>query len=163
MCPRYVTNNTRAECLQYADDTTLYSACTTSQRHAFINSIEKNIQSISRWSNYANLIFNSDKKKVMVVLPPQMSKNRQLKEERIKVKCNNITLEKVPELKILGITLEEHFQLDKRISKLLKAWYFYAEKVKRTYFNIFTRTTGRIVDILQTRLLQQLLYINTIY
>ena len=99
----------------------------------------------------------------MVVLPPQMSKNRQLKEERIKVKCNNITLEKVPELKILGITLEEHFQLDKRISKLLKAWYFYAEKVKRTYFNIFTITTGRIVDILQTRLLQQLLYINTIY
>ena len=66
----------------------------------------------------------------MVVLPPQMSKNLQLKEERIKVKCNNITLEKVPELKILGITLEEHFQLDKHISKLLKDWYLSLSMLK---------------------------------
>ena len=125
------TNNTRVECLQYADDTTLCSACTKSQRHAFINSVEKDIQSISRGSNYTNLIFNSEKTKVMVVLPPQMSKNRQLKEERIKVKCNNITLEKVPELKILGITLEEHFQLDKHISKLLKDWYLSLSMLKK--------------------------------
>ena len=32
-----------SECLQYADDTTLYRACKTSQRHAGISSIEKDI------------------------------------------------------------------------------------------------------------------------
>ena len=37
-----------SECLQYEDDTALYRAYKTSQRRACINSIEKDIQSISR-------------------------------------------------------------------------------------------------------------------
>ena len=52
------------ECLQmiqqvicrYADDTTLYQACKTSQRHAIINSIEK-------WSSDTNLILTVQKQK----------------------------------------------------------------------------------------------------
>ena len=37
------------ECLQYADDTTLNRACKASQQHTCINTIEKDILSISRW------------------------------------------------------------------------------------------------------------------
>ena len=84
------------ECLQYADDTTLYRACKTSQRHVCINSIEKDIHSISRWSSETNVIFNSAKTKVMVISTPQMSKHHhQLKEEKINLKCINVTPERV--------------------------------------------------------------------
>ena len=56
-----------SECLQYADDTTLYQACKAIQQHAFINSIEKDIHSISRWLNDTNLVFSSAKTKVMII------------------------------------------------------------------------------------------------
>ena len=59
-----------SECLQYADDTTSYRACKASQRHACINSIEKGIHSISRWSSDTSLTFNSAKTKVMVITSP---------------------------------------------------------------------------------------------
>ena len=121
MCRRYVTNNTRGECLQDADDTTLYSACKTSQRHAFINSTEKDIQSISRWSNYTNHFLNSLKTRYGHL--PKCQKITNLKKK-------NITLERVPELKLLGITLDEHFQLDKHISKLLKDCYLSLSMLK---------------------------------
>ena len=39
-----------SEFLQYADDRTLSRTCKASQRHACINSIEKDIHFISRWS-----------------------------------------------------------------------------------------------------------------
>ena len=68
-----------SECLQYADDTTLYGACKASQRHACINSVEKYIHSISRWSSDTNLIFNSAKTKVTIISTPKLSKHHQLK------------------------------------------------------------------------------------
>ena len=71
-----------SECLQYADDTTLYWACKTSQRDACINSIEKDIQSISRWSNDTNFIFNSVKTKVMVISTPQCENITKLKKKK---------------------------------------------------------------------------------
>ena len=67
-----------SECLQYADDTTLYRARK-----------KKDIHSISRWSSKTNLIFNSAKTKVMVISTPQMSKHHhQLKEEKNKRKMH---------------------------------------------------------------------------
>ena len=50
--------------------------------HVCINSIEKDTHSILRWSRDTNLISNSAKTKVMVISTPQMSKHRQLKEEK---------------------------------------------------------------------------------
>ena len=67
----------------------------------------------------------------MVILTPQMSKRHQLKEEKINVKCNNITLERVSEWELLGITHEEHFYLDKHISKLLKDCYSSLSMLKK--------------------------------
>ena len=120
-----------SECLQYADDTTLYRACKASEQHAFISSIEKDIHFISRWSSDTNLIFNSAKTKVMVITTLQMSKHHQLKEEKLNVKCNNVTLERVSEWKLLDITLREHFHLDNHISKLLKDCYSSLSMLKK--------------------------------
>ena len=65
-----------------------------------------------------------------------MSQHHKIKEEKINVKCNNITLERVPEWKLLGITLGKHLQRDKNISKSLKA--FYSERVE-TYTPLSVR------------------------
>ena len=112
------------ECLQYADDT-------TSQRNACVNRIEKDILSILTWSSETNLNINITKTKVMLISTPQMSKYHQLKEEKVNVKCNNITLERVSEWKLLGVTLDEHFQLDKHYSKLCKDCYFSLSMLKK--------------------------------
>ena len=49
--------------------TTLYRACKASERQACISSIEKDIHPISKRSSDTNLIFNSAKTEVMVILP----------------------------------------------------------------------------------------------
>ena len=127
MYHRYVANE--SECLQYADDTTLYQACKAIQQQAFINSIEKDIHSISRWLNDTNLVFSSAKTKVMIISTTQMSNHHQLKEEKISVKCNIIP-ERVSQWKLLGITLDKKF-LDKHISKLLKDCYSSLSMLKK--------------------------------
>ena len=91
----------------------------------------------------------------MVISTPQMSKHHQLKEEKLKVKCNNITLERVSEWKLFGIKLDEHFHIDKRISINILVT-FYAEKLKTIYDITSTKTTDRIV--VHIRLLQQFIY-----
>ena len=60
-----------------------------------------------------------------------MSKHHQLKEEETSVKCNNTTIERVSEWKLLRITLDKHFQLDKHISKLLKDCYLSLSMLKK--------------------------------
>ena len=69
-----VANNTRKRMFTRCRWYKLYRTCIVSGRHAHINSIEKDIHSISRWPSNTNLIFNSEKAKVMVILTPQMSK-----------------------------------------------------------------------------------------
>ena len=61
-----------------------------------------------------------------------MSKHHQLIEEKINVKCNSITLERVLEWKLLGVTLDEHLQLDKHISKLLTYCYSSRSVLKKS-------------------------------
>ena len=71
-----------SKCLQYADDTTLYRACKASQRHPCINSTEKDIHSIWRWSSDTNLILNSAKTKAMVISTPQCLNITNLKKKK---------------------------------------------------------------------------------
>ena len=67
----------------------------------------------------------------MVISTLQISKHHQPKEEKIDVKCNNITLERVSEWKLLGIALDDYFHLDKPISKILKDCYSSLSMMKK--------------------------------
>ena len=67
----------------------------------------------------------------MLISTLQISKHHQLKEEKIDVKCNNITLERVSEWKLLGIALDDYFHLDKPISKILKDCYSSLSMMKK--------------------------------
>ena len=49
----------------------------------------------------------------------------QPKDEQVKICCNHITLERVSEWKLLGVTIDENLTLNKHVSLLLKNCYSY--------------------------------------
>ena len=59
-----LTSNTSTNCLQYADDTNLYSHCKPKDIASCCKEMEKNIKQITSWSRDNNLIFNPEKQNV---------------------------------------------------------------------------------------------------
>ena len=68
---------------------------------------------------------------VFLTVQKQKLWSNQLKEEKVNVKCNNITLERVSEWKLYGTTFDEDFHLGKHMSKLLKDCYSSLSMLKK--------------------------------
>ena len=68
---------------------------------------------------------------VFLTVQKQKLWSNQLKEEKVIVKCNNITLERVSEWKLYGTTFDEHFHFGKHMSKLLKDCYSSLSMLKK--------------------------------
>ena len=49
--------------MQYADDSTLYQSCKINQKDTCIKELEKDLNSIAKWSIETNLVFNTGKNK----------------------------------------------------------------------------------------------------
>ena len=119
-----------SECLQYVDEH--YTEHAKQVNYMHVSAVLRKISTLFRDGQVIQILFLTlPKQKVMAISTPQMSKHHQLKEEKINVKCNNITLERISEWKLLGITLEELFHLDKHISKLLKDCYSSLSMLKK--------------------------------
>ena len=54
------------ECLQYADDSTLYHHCRTEELEVAKQNLEKSLSSLNDWSSRINLVLNETKMKVML-------------------------------------------------------------------------------------------------
>ena len=89
-----------------------------------------------------------------------MSKHHQHKEDKINAKCNNIALKKVSEWKLLGITLDEHFQLGKHISKLLKDCYSSLSMLKKVKRYTLLAVRKQLIESL---ILSRLNYCNNLF
>ena len=101
-----------SECIQYADDSTIYCSCKTKNINKCSNEIESDLNIAEVWSKDTNLVFNPNKTKVMVISSRQMVQYHQLDSfNKVNIKCNNRSIEKVKEYKLLGIILNEHFEL----------------------------------------------------
>ena len=61
------------ECLQFADDTTLYRHCKVKGVTENAKLLEANINSLELWSKKSNLIFNIDKTKTILSSTRQIS------------------------------------------------------------------------------------------
>ena len=67
----------------------------------------------------------------MVILSRQMAQYHQLdSSNKLNIKCNNKNIERVTEYKLLGIILEEHFELHSHINKILKDGYSTLQTLK---------------------------------
>jgi len=94
-----MSTNTDAECIQYADDTSLY--CHTKPRHLAdcADKINDDIQNLQQWSKSQNLLFNAKKTKSMLFSTQQMAMRHQFDFE-IKSADGN-TIERVKQLSSL--------------------------------------------------------------
>ena len=78
---------------------------------------------------------------------------------KVNIKCNNKSVERVKEYKILGIILDEHFELHSHANKILKDGYSTLRilKLLKTLCTIlFTETILRVINIVKVRLLQHI-------
>ena len=50
-----------SNCIQYANDSTLYRSCKINKKDTCIKELEKDITSIAKWSIETNLVFNTSK------------------------------------------------------------------------------------------------------
>ena len=53
--------------IQYADDSTLYRSCKINKKLTSIKELEKDLNSIAKWSIETNLVFNTGKTKFMLI------------------------------------------------------------------------------------------------
>ena len=101
-----------SECIQYADDSTIYCSCKIKNIDKRSNQIERDLKAIEVWSKGMNLVFNPNKTKLMILSSRQMAQYHQLDSfNRVNIKCNNKNIERVKEYKLLGIILDKHFEL----------------------------------------------------
>ena len=59
-------------CIQYADDSTLYGSCKINQKGTCIKELEKDLTSIAKWSVEPNLVFSTGKTKFMLISSNQL-------------------------------------------------------------------------------------------
>ena len=56
-----------SECIQYADDSTIYRSCKIKNISNCLDEIESDLNAVEVWSKDTNLIFNLNKTKLMVI------------------------------------------------------------------------------------------------
>ena len=56
-----------SNCIQYADDLTLYRSCKINKKDTCIKELEKDLTSIAKWPIETNLVFNTGKTKFMLI------------------------------------------------------------------------------------------------
>ena len=82
------------------------------------------LNAIEVWSKDTNLVFNPNKAKLMVISSRQMVQYHKLdSSKKVNITCNNKTIERVNEYKLLGIILDKHFELHSHVDKILKDGY----------------------------------------
>ena len=113
------------ECIQYADDATIYRRRNIKNINKSSNEIESELNAVEVWSKETNLVFNLNKTKAMVISSRQMAQYHLLDSfNKVNIKCNNKNIERVNEYKLVGKILDEHFELHTHIHKILKDGYF---------------------------------------
>ena len=93
-----------SECIQYADDSTIYRHCRIKNINKCSNEIESELDAVEVWSKDTNLDFDPNKTKVIVISSRQMVQYHQLdSSNKVNIKCNNKNIERVKKYKLLDI------------------------------------------------------------
>ena len=74
--------------------------------------LENELKLLEQWSKNTKLAFNCKKTKSMLFSTHKMSQHHQLYNNNIlKISCKNQTIERVQQYKLLGVAIDEHFEL----------------------------------------------------
>ena len=124
-----------SNCIQYADDLTLYRSCKINKKDTCIKELEKDLTSFVNWSIETNLVFNIGKTKFMLITSKQLSTRHKLKNEQLQICCNTTEPERITEWKLLGLTIDGNLTLNNHISKMLKRLLFALKHSKKNSNN----------------------------
>ena len=113
MCAADITNNlSESQCIQYADDSTIHKSCKANEVTKCSSELENELKLLEQWSKNTNLVFNCKKTKSLLFSTCRMSHHHQLyNNDIIKINCNNQTIEKVQQSKLLRAVIDKHFEL----------------------------------------------------
>ena len=90
------------ECVQYADDTSLYSHFNVKELDSRAVDMNETLVSITNWSQDSNLALNPAKTKCMLFLTPRMSSYHSLAERPINLSVGDKSSSVFTLLKYLG-------------------------------------------------------------
>ena len=90
------------ECIQYAEDTSLYSHSNVKELDSRAVDMNETLPSITNWSQDSNLSLNPAKTKCMLFSTPRMSSYHSLAEHPIYLSIGDKPLECVHSIKLLG-------------------------------------------------------------
>jgi len=147
-------------CLQYADDSTIYDHCNVKKIKESSKEMNKHIDNILLWSKNNNLAFNSTKTKVMILSTNAMSRTHNLNNHEINISTSSKQLERVKTWKLLGLTVDEHFELKDHINKVIKESYATLRTLKKLkrFTSFMTRK-----QLAESLLLSKLDYCNALF
>ena len=112
-----------SECIQYADNSAIYLSCKMKNINKCLNEIERDLNAVEVWLKNMNLVFNPNKTKIMVISRHMVQYHQLDSSNKVNIKCNVKNMERVKEYKLVGIPLDEHFELHSHVNKILNDGY----------------------------------------
>ena len=110
-------------CVQYADDTSLYSHFNVKELDSRAVDMNKTLVSITNWSQDSNLALNPGKTKYMLFSTPQMSSYHSLAERPIHLSVGDKPLERVHSIKLLGVHMIDTLKWNDHVKHLASSCY----------------------------------------
>ena len=107
---------------QYADDTFLYSHCKPADINSSINNIQSNLDDLSTWSTFNNLVLNPKKTKVMLFSTTQLSRVHHLEEHSIHFLANGVELKQTNNTLLLGIVTRQNLKWKDEVNRKISGF-----------------------------------------
>ena len=162
LCVANMTNNlSESQCIQYADDSTIYKSCKANEVTKCSSELENELKLLEQWSKNTNLVFNCKKTKSMLFSTRKMSQHHQLyNNDILKINCNNQTIERVQQYKLLGVVIDEHFELYTHVRNIFKNGYSALKILKKIKRYTSYQTRKHLVESL---ILSKIDYCNVLF
>ena len=162
LCLAGMTNNSsESQCIQYADDSTICKSCKANEVTKCSSELENELKLLEQWSKNTNLVFNCKKTKSMLFSTRKMSQHHQLyNNDILKINCNNQTIERVQQYKLLGVVIDEHFELYTHVRNILKNGYSTLKIFKKLKRYTSYQTRKHLVESL---ILSKIDYCNVLF
>ena len=128
-----MSEHTTSECLQFADDTSLYRHCKVKNITPTPKLLESDIENLKTWSKDTNLVFNEDKTKNILFASSQMSKKHNLNDENTyTIKPGQTPNRKSRNIwKVLGVTFHQNLTWTNHGTSLITDGYSILRTLKK--------------------------------
>ena len=146
---------TNSDTIQYADDTTAYRSCKSSNIISEIRKLETDVEEISNWSAENGLVFNNDKLKFIV-----FSSKRKENDKSYLIRSDRKSIAQETTVKLLGVTFDQNLSWTSHIINITKASYGILRVLKT--FKRFTPFKVR-KSLAESLVLSRLNYCNVVF